>query len=87
MIRKPWDLNCFFFIYIYIYFGCLCRCNDPNGDISRKITIFKIERAEFISLSVSRIGVIEATFSDRSGAVMCISVDMLLFALLFGPQF
>lgn len=19
MIRKPWDLNCFFFLYIYIY--------------------------------------------------------------------
>lgn len=72
MIREPWDL----------YFGCLCRCNDPNGDISRKITIFEIESAECMSSSVSRIGVIEATFSDRSGAVMCISAAMLLFALL-----
>lgn len=35
-----------------------------------------------MSSSVSRIGVIEATFSDRSGAVMCISAAMLLFALL-----
>lgn len=77
MIRKPWDLNC-----IFIYFGCLI----PNGDISRKITIFKMDHAEFISSSVSRIGVIEATFSDRSGAVMCISVDMLLLPCCLAPS-
>lgn len=62
MIRKPGDE------LFHLYFGRLCRCNVPNRDISRKTTIFKIDLAEFIPLSVSRTGVRYRSHVQWTGA-------------------
>lgn len=57
MIRKPWD--------IYIF---LIDVKFPDIEISREITIFKVYLAQFISSSVSRIGMDYRSHTQWTGA-------------------
>lgn len=60
MIRQPWDLN----LYIYIL-----DIKFSDRDISREITIFKVYLAQFVSSSVSRIGMGYRSHTQWTGAM------------------